>query len=256
MPLVTSHPTGQPIWFDLQTRDAAAARAFYAAVLGWTYEEQAPEYGGYAVAFKDGAVAAGIGQQEAGATYPSAWSIYFGVADADAACARISAAGGTVMMPTMVIGDQGRMAMCADPTGAVFGVWEPIKHWGAECVNQPGAMVWCEVNTRDSVRASTFYAEVFGLTIETMEMQGSPYHMLKNHGQPVAGVLQMTPEWGDMPPHWMAYFGVTNAEAAKAAVEANGGTVPFGPFDTPYGRMIVAGDPQGAYISFITAGDQ
>ena len=69
MPRVSSHPTGQPIWFDLQTSNAAAARAFYAAVLGWTYEEQAPEYGGYAVAFNDGAVAAGIGQQEPGAAF-------------------------------------------------------------------------------------------------------------------------------------------------------------------------------------------
>ena len=254
MPRVSSHPTGQPIWFDLQTSNAAAARAFYAAVLGWTYEEQAPEYGGYAVAFNDGAVAAGIGQQEPGATYPSAWSIYFGVASADAACAKITAAGGSLMFPPMVIGDQGRMAMCMDPTGAAFGVWEPIKHTGAEAVNEPGAMVWCEVNTRDSARASQFYADVFGLTIETMEMQGSPYHMLKNHGEPVAGVLQMTPEWGDMPPHWMAYFGVTNAEEAKAAVEQNGGRVHHGPFDTPYGRMIVAADPTGAAISFITAG--
>lgn len=254
MPRVSSHPTGQPIWFDLQTSNAAAARDFYAAVLGWTYEEQAPEYGGYAVAFKDGAVASGIGQQEPGATYPSAWTVYFGVANADAACAKITAAGGSLMFPPMVIGDQGRMAMCTDPTGAAFGVWEPIKHTGAEAVNEPGAMVWCEVNTRDSARASQFYAEVFGLTIETMEMQGSPYHMLKNNGEPVAGVLQMTPEWGDMPPHWMAYFGVTNAEEAKAAVEKNGGQVHHGPFDTPYGRMIVAADPTGAAISFITAG--
>lgn len=254
MPRVSSHPTGQPIWFDLQTSNAAAARDFYAAVLGWTYEEQAPEYGGYAVAFKDGAVASGIGQQEPGATYPSAWTVYFGVANADAACAKITAAGGSLMFPPMVIGDQGRMAMCTDPTGAAFGVWEPIKHTGAEAVNEPGAMVWCEVNTRDSARASQFYAEVFGLTIETMEMQGTPYHMLKNNGEPVAGVLQMTPEWGDMPPHWMAYFGVTNAEEAKAAVEKNGGQVHHGPFDTPYGRMIVAADPQGAAVSFITAG--
>ncbi len=254
MPKVTSHPTGQPIWFDLQTKDAAAARAFYAAVLGWTYEEQAPEYGGYAVAFTDGAVAAGIGQQEAGATYPSAWSVYFGVTDAAAACERIKAAGGTPMFPPMLIGQEGRMAMCTDPTGAVFGVWEPIKHTGAEAVNQPGAMVWCEVNTRDAAKASKFYADVFGLTIETMEMQGAPYHMLKNHGEPVAGVLQMTPEWGDMPPHWMAYFGVHDAEVAKAKVEAAGGKVHHGPFDTPYGRMIVVGDPQGAAVSFITAG--
>lgn len=253
MPRVSSHPTGQPIWFDLQTSNAAAARAFYAAVLGWTYEEQAPEYGGYAVAFKDGAVASGIGQQEPGATYPSAWTVYFGVANADAACAKITAAGGSLMFPPMVIGDQGRMAMCTDPTGAAFGVWEPIKHTGAEAVNEPGAMVWCEVNTRDSARASQFYAEVFGLTIETVEMQGTPYHMLKNNGEPVAGVLQMTPEWGDMPPHWMAYFGVSDADKAKAAVESAGGKVHYGPFDTPHGRMIVAGDPTGAAISFITA---
>lgn len=253
MPHVSSHPTGQPIWFDLQSSDAAAARAFYAAVLDWTYEEQPPEYGGYAVAFRDGAVAAGIGQQEPGTTYPSAWSIYFGVADADAACARVVEAGGQIMLPTMVVGDQGRMAMCADPTGAVFGVWEPIQHRGAECVNQPGAMVWCEVNTRDAARAAAFYVEVFGLTIETREMQGSPYLVLHNHDTPVAGVLQMTAEWGDMPPHWMAYFGVTDADVAKAAVETGGGVVHYGPFDTPHGRMIVAADPSGAAVSFITA---
>lgn len=255
MPRVSSHPAGQPIWFDLQTKDAAAARNFYAAVLGWTYEEQAPEYGGYAVAFKDGAVAAGIGQQEAGAAYPSAWSVYFGVTDADAACAKITAAGGSLMFPPMVIGDQGRMAMCTDPTGAVFGVWQPLKHTGAECVREPGAMVWCEVNTRDAAKASAFYSKVFGLRVDVMDMQGTPYHMLYNAAnEPACGVMQMNEQWGDMPPHWMAYFGVANAEKAKAAVEAAGGKVHYGPFDTPYGRVIVVGDPQGAAISFITQG--
>jgi uncharacterized protein len=47
---------------------------------------------------------------------------------------------------------------------------------------------------------------------------------------------------------------VTDADEAKAAVESAGGKVHYGPFDTPHGRMIVVGDPQGAAVSFITAG--
>lgn len=252
MTRVTSHPTGQPIWFDLMTSDAARAQSFYAAVLGWTYEIQGPEYGGYAVAHREGAIAAGIGEKPADAPYPDAWTVYFGVASADETCARVVEAGGQVALPPIEIGDQGRMAMCVDPTGATFGVWEPRLHFGAEVVDESGAMVWCEVNTRDAARAARFYSAVFGLRDDLTEMQGTPYHMLHNHDKPVCGVLQMTDDWGDLPPHWMAYFGVASAEEAKAAVEANGGAVPYGPFATPYGRMIVATDPSGAAISFIT----
>jgi hypothetical protein len=233
------------------TSDAASARQFYAGILGWEYDISGPEFGGYAMARRGTDVCAGIGQMQPEDDYPAAWTVYFGVTNADATAQMITAANGTVMTPPMDIGQFGRMAICQDPTGAVFGLWQPMKHVGSGLIGDPGAMVWSEVNTRDATAASAFYCKVFGLREDVMEMQGAPYHMLHTAEGPACGVLQMTTEWGDLPPHWMAYFAVEDADEAKRKVEASGGKVPFGPFDSPYGRIIVVMDPQGAAVSLI-----
>jgi len=244
-------PNGQPIWIDLATSDPKGAQAFYAAVLGWTYDVSGPEFGHYAIALRDGVSAAGIGGMPDGVEMPPAWTVYFGVGSADETVAKATALGAQVLSPAMDIGDFGRLAVLADPTGAAFGLWQPMSHKGVSIVGEPGAFAWSEVNTRDASADATFYAKLFGLRGEVVEMQGTPYHMLHAADGPCCGVLQMTSEWGDMPPHWMAYFAVADADAAKATVIAHGGQVPFGPFDSPYGRIIVAMDPQGAAISFI-----
>jgi predicted enzyme related to lactoylglutathione lyase len=64
-----------------------------------------------------------------------------------------------------------------------------------------------------------------------------------------AGVLQMTAQWGELPPHWMVYLAVDDVDAAVARVQELGGKAHHGPFDTPYGRMAVVADPQGAVFS-------
>jgi uncharacterized protein len=251
MTRVSEHKPNRPIWFDLATNDADGAREFYQRVLGWQYDISGPEFGHYAMAKRDGAVAAGIGPLQADDPSPPAWTVYFGVTSADATAAKIVAKGGRVMVEPMDVGSFGRMAICQDPTGAVFGLWQPMEHRGAEVLGEPGGMVWSEANTRDPKTAARFYCDVFGLKDDEMEMQGAAYHMLMTAEGPACGVLEMTAEWGDMPPHWMAYFAVEDADEAKAKVIAAGGTVPFGPFESPYGRIIVATDPQGAAISLI-----
>ena len=251
MSRVSGHKPDRPIWFDLMTSDAEGARKFYGSVLGWEYDISGPEFGGYAMARRGSDVCAGIGQLGEDDPSPPAWTVYFGVTSADATAEKITAAAGRVMVSPMDVGDFGRMAICQDPTGAVFGLWQPMKHRGSDLVGDVGAMVWSEVNTRDAVAASAFYCNVFGLRDEVMEMGGAPYHMLNTAEGPACGVMQMTAEFGDMPPHWMAYFAVENAERAKAQVEAAGGTVPFGPFESPYGKIIVVMDPQGAAVSLI-----
>jgi uncharacterized protein len=251
MTRVVLHPSNRPIWFDLMTTDAKAARRFYGAALGWSFDTPSPDMGDYAIGRVGDAPASGIGSIPPGQDWPPAWSVYFGVTHAESTIRDIVAAGGKVMSPVEAIGEFGRMAMCEDPTGAVFGLWEPGVHTGAGIIDEPGGMAWCEVNTRDATAAAAFYRSVFNLTGEVMEMQGTPYHTLRQQETPVCGVLQMTAEWGDLPPHWMAYFAVANADDAKAAVEGNGGTIPYGPFDTPYGRVCVVRDPQGAMVSLI-----
>ncbi len=251
MTRVTGHKPDRPIWFDLMTSDAAAARRFYGGLLGWEYDISGPEFGGYAMARRGDAVAAGVGQLRPEDPFPPAWSVYFGVTDADAAVARIGAHGGTTLVAPTDVGRFGRMAICQDPTGAVFGLWQPIEHRGAALLNEPGGMAWSEVNTRDATTAAAFYGAVFGLRDDVMDIQGSPYHMLSTAEGPACGVMQMTAEWGDMPPHWMAYFAVADLEEAKRTVLALGGRVAHGPFDSPYGRIIVILDPQGAAVSLI-----
>lgn len=245
-----THAFGTPSWVDLQTPDPECARAFYAGLLGWTYDIGGLESGFYAMAQKDGRAAAGIGEMPPGAASPSAWTLYFNVASADDAVAAVQANGGSVLMPAMTVMDAGRMAICTDPTGAVFGLWQPRKHTGADAWEEPGAATWMEVNTRDSVRARDFYTSVFGLTWQPI--QGMNYYTLHHGDKAHAGVLQMTEMWpAELPPHWMVYFGVPDTDAAAARVRELGGTVHVAPFDTPYGRIAVVADPLGAVFTVV-----
>lgn len=251
MPHLDKHHANTPAWFDLMTSDAEAARAFYGGLFGWDFDVQGAEYGHYAIAMKDGRVAAGLGQIPPDGGFPPSWTVYFAVESADRTLELAQSHGGQVFVPAMDVGTQGRMAIIADPTGAVFGVWQPNEHQGATIVQDPGSMAWCEVNTRDSAAARAFYEKVFGLNSKKIESPGTDYHTLHLGEMTVAGVLQMTAEWGELPPHWMAYFAAADITGAVTRIGELGGRVMHGPFETPYGPMAVAMDPQGAVFSII-----
>ena len=254
MTTVDKHAPGTPGWFDLMTRDPAGARTFYAALFGWDYDISGPEFAHYAMAKLDGRMAAGVGGQPPGASFPSAWNVYFIVDDLDATVARMRDAGGTVMVGPMPVGAQGRLAMGTDATGAAVGCWEPGNHGGAQVRGEPGAMTWCEVNTRDAAAATRFYQAVFGLEPHALDAPGMTYFTLHPPGAPapVGGVLQMDAAWpATVPPHWMPYFETADPDATCARVSELGGKVCVPPFDSPYGRIAVVEDPQGATFSIV-----
>lgn len=254
MSSVTRHLPGTPCWIDLSTSDIASARAFYGALFGWEIDPGSAAFGGYTTARRDGKRIAGLVPAQPGSGFPSAWSVYFASDDAAATAAAITANGGQLMVPPMVVGDHGTMAVAVDPTGAVFGVWQPNQHTGAELVSEPGTLSWCEVNTRDAEAAVAFYGKVFDLIGERLEtpMPTAYYTLHKGVGSDaVAGVLQMTEHWAGVPPHWMVYFAVPDIGAAADQVEALGGKVVVAAFDTPAGRLSIVNDPQGAVFTLI-----
>lgn len=249
---VDSHKPGTPAWMDLMTDNQQGAMTFYGALLGWTFEVGGAESGGYAMAFKNGRMAAGIGQKSPQMQFPNAWTVYFGVENAEATIERVKANGGQAITPVMDIPHAGRMAMVADNTGAPVGLWQPSRHKGAQIIDEPGAMTWYEVNTRDAEKARHFYARVFDLEAVKMDVPGMTYWMLNRGEKTHAGILQMNERWPqDVPPHWMGYFAVEDADEAAAKVTELGGKVMVPPFDSPYGRLSVAHDPQGAVFSVI-----
>jgi predicted enzyme related to lactoylglutathione lyase len=250
----TSYAPGTPCWVDLGTPDIDAAAAFYGGLFNWSIEEgeNAEQTGGYRQAELRGKPVAGVMplMQEG---QPPAWTTYVSVEDADATAAKVREAGGNVLAEPMDVLDLGRMAVFMDPTGAVFGIWQPGTFVGAEVVNEANALVWNELNTRDPEAAKAFYGAVFGWGFEEREFATGSYIGIKNGEGTAGGMLDMRGRVPDeVPPHWLVYIAVDDADAVVAKATATGGKVPFGPEDMPeVGRIAVLTDPFGAAFAVI-----
>ncbi len=249
----TKRPAGEPTWLDLATPNLEGAKAFYQQLFGWDYVDTGADFGHYNMAMSQGRNAAGIGPiWPPDSPQPSAWTIYFASDDAAADTAQVKALGGQVLVEPMQIADSGAMAICVDPTGAVFGLWQADQHIGAAVENEHGAMSWREVNTRDAAAAQTFYAQLLHLTANKVAMEGVDYYYVLQRGDAMlAGILQMDDNWKGIPPHWMGYFAVDNTDATIERAVATGGKVHIPAFDMPYGRMAVLADPFGASFSVV-----
>jgi uncharacterized protein len=248
------YPNGAPCWVDLMASDRETAVRFYTELFGWKAEVGPPETGAYTICTIRDRPVAGIGQAQAIGDKPAppvAWTTYLATDDADATAEKATAAGGTVLMGPTDIPTMGRMLIAADPTGAVFGAWQARDFYGAQVVDEPGALCWNEANTRDAPAAARFYTEVFDISAEPME--GLPnYFRLRAKGRTIGGIQQMGPDLpANIAPHWMSYFAVTDADAVADSLTKAGGTVLMKPFNVAPGRMAVLRDPQGAVFSVI-----
>lgn len=241
-------PDGTPCWADIGVPDVDGARAFYATVAGWDIPPGMPEWGGYTVATYDGAAVAGLGPLMAEGQ-PVAWTLYFASDDVAAAAERIATAGGTVLVPPDRVGSFGLMCIAADPTGAVFGVWQAAEMVGFGAPGVTGGWVWCDLRSTDPAAAQDFYATVFGYAYEPLEMAGPDYRVFSLDGAPggeLGGIGSMMGAPEGTPSHWLVYFAVSDLDAAIAEVVSRGGTSLAEPFDSPYGRMGPILDPWGA----------
>ncbi len=119
--VIAAAEAGAPCWFELHTKDFAAAVPFYEKVFGWKVTSIGDSDEFRMVVFgEQGAAVAGIlDAARIPADETSRWIVYLAVADADAAASRVTASGGTVFDgPTDT--PFGRMSRAADSTGARF----------------------------------------------------------------------------------------------------------------------------------------
>jgi predicted enzyme related to lactoylglutathione lyase len=253
---VERYEHGVPSWVDLGVPDIGKAIEFYSALFGWQIEPGPPEAGGYSIAMMRGRPVAGLGpQMNPGPPY---WTTYVTVDSADDAVAKAKAAGGAVFMEPMDVMDAGRMAVFADPIGAVISVWQPNQMPGCGIVNEPNSYSWSELVTTDTGKSKEFYAAVFGWGSET-HGEGSPmaYTEWKIGDRSVGGMMQKPPMMpAEVPPHWGVYFSVDGTEAAMDKVKELGGQVLMGPMDVEPGKIAVVSDSQGAVFNIITLSPQ
>ena len=295
MPERNGYIPGVPCWVDASEPDPDAAIEFYGSLFDWEFEGLTPPSSEdkYLLArhksrgssifdtsgeTRTGDVAA-VRSIPEGAPPTAMWNTYFWVDSADEAASKVRDTGGGVVTEPFDFMDACRMAVCTDPEGALFGVWEAKEHKGARLVNDPGSLVFNGLNTRDVEGAKSFYGSVFGWQTgsigagaEGWTLSGYGDWLEREHhpglrkqmaaaGAPegfedvVASIIPIADDQPDTPAHWGVTFATADADSTAAKAIELGGRVIVPPFDAPWStstytiRVTVIGDPQGATFS-------
>ena len=107
--------------------------------------------------------------------------------------------------------------------------------------------------SRDFEGAKAFYAAVFGYEYGDMSTEGFSYATLLINGQQVVGGIGAYPEeTAGHDAFWGVYFGTADTDKSVDLATAHGGSVVRPASDSPYGRMAVVADDQGAVFSLIS----
>jgi predicted enzyme related to lactoylglutathione lyase len=251
-----THAPGTFCWPELATTDQKSAVAFYRKLFGWDVNDQpigpTETYSMFNIGGKATGAAYTMRPEERQHGAPPHWNSYVAVANADSAAKRAQELGGKVLAPPFDVMDAGRMAVVQDPTGAVFSVWQGKQHNGAAILGEPGSLCWTELATRDTKRAEQFYTQLFGWSAKTGTDTQMPYTEFSNQGRPGAGMMEIMPEWGNIPPNWMPYFAVNDCDATANKAKELGASFRVPPTDIPnVGRFAVIQDPQGATFAIV-----
>jgi predicted enzyme related to lactoylglutathione lyase len=257
VPSVDSHPHGAPCWFELATTDQNAANTFYTSTLGWTLLEfplpDGSKYSMFQLNGRDTGAAYTMMPEVKAQGVPPHWMVYFAVANVDDAVRRLQELGGSVKQPAFDVMEHGRMAVCADPEGVVFSLWQPKQHIGVKVFGDDNSVCWVELATRDMARAKEFYSQLLGWQTQQSQTTDMAYTEFMVPGQKqTGGMLQMDAQWEGIPAYWGIYFKVARADEWVEKAKQHGAKVCHGPFNAPQvGRIAIMSDPQGAMFSII-----
>lgn len=248
MPAVSSHPPGSFCWIELATSDAAAARAFYTQLFGWSVNEiPMGEMGTYSIFQHGGRDCAAMYQSGPGEGIPPNWLSYVAVKDADASAAQARTLGGQIVKGPFDVFDSGRMAVVSDLQGAVFAIWQPKSNIGVGVRDEPGTLCWNELQARDVDAAKTFYTALF-----PWRMKESPEYTEWHLGENAVGGMLASQAPPEVPSMWLPYFAVDDCDGAVEKARFLGGHPIVPAMDIAgVGRFSVLADPQGAVFAVI-----
>ncbi|HVO96677.1 MAG TPA: VOC family protein [Bryobacteraceae bacterium] len=259
MPHVDKHAPGTFCWVELETTDLEAAKAFYDSLFGWSFVDHPMGPAGVYTIFQlNGREAAAAYQQqesERARGVRSHWNLYIAADDADASAARAAELGATILAGPFDVTTSGRMAILSDPTGAVFCLWQPNKNAGLGVMGENNCYCWADLSTADRAGAKRFYERLFGWKAAPGKGKDDSTYLHIGLGEHYfAGILPDSHRNPKAPPHWMAYFMTSDADAATEKAQALGATVVAPPMNVGESlRMAILCDPQGAVFALFQA---
>jgi hypothetical protein len=239
---------GQWIWQELLTGDPDAAAEFYARAFGWTVTRRGVGSRAYRLARRDGRPVAGlvrIDDRPDGLTPPARWIGLMSVPDVDAAVARATQAGGSVLAGPGVHLGRGRVALLSDPEGAAFGVIRTVDADPEDREPRDGEWLWRELWAGDAGRMAAWYRDLGNYGLRRLVHAGDQDEwVLSSSDTPRAGVIAR-PEPARFSA-WLPYLRVAELGSAIRMITAAGGRVLLEPSPQRRGgRVAIVADPQG-----------
>jgi uncharacterized protein len=137
--------------------------------------------------------------------------------------------------------------------------------------HRPGTLSFVELVSTDPNASREFYSTLFGWKIHDEDMgehgiytqflkegEAGTHHMLGLSPEaPCCGMMQISPEMGPIPPHWLAYFQVDDLETTLARAAGLGAVEVVPTTHLPGGsRFAICADPQGAHLGLFQKGEE
>jgi hypothetical protein len=219
MPAILRH-------FAINADDLLRAKAFYEKLFGWTITPWGPpEFYLIAIAgVQTGALQARHELVEGRRT--NTYRLSFGVEDAHATLAAVSANGGNVLMQPYQIEGGPEVGYFEDSEGNVCG----IGRYSAPRQEGPPTLRHFAINADDVPRAKAFYEQLFGWSFTPW---GPPnFYQTRNAGEGLIGALQERRELvADRRTNaFETSFQVRDIRATLADAQGNGGKILMQPY--------------------------
>jgi uncharacterized protein len=244
---------GSFCWLELGTTDRNGAKNFHSRLLGWTAQDNPMGPDMIYTIFR-------LGQNDVGGAYqlmkdqieahvPSHWMLYVKVESVDAAAAKALSLGAQQIVPPTDIPNIGRFAVIQDPTGAHLSLFQPGQHRGIQTSGEVGAFCWADLTTNDPAKASRFYSELMGWTLDAGKDGYSHIINGTGHENMIGGMYKLQGPAGT-PSHWLSYFHVADCQATAAkAAELGASTIMPADLMSGVGTIAILADPQGAVFA-------
>lgn len=242
----TKQTPGRMVWRESSTKDVEKTKRFYGDLFGWSYEpyDMGPN-GTYWMIKNGGKSVGGMMAMTGEMQMPPHWMSYVSVSDVDAAAKAATNAGGRVAYGPADIPNVGRFAVVLDPDGAAITAFKPMGGDGDGGRPSVGEFCWETLSTKDVARAQQFYTKVFGW--KAGQGVNMPTFGVGDRMEDQVADVQLAQ--GPVPPNWLTYVVVQNADASAARAAELGGKVMMPGMDIPtIGRIAVITDDQGAAL--------
>lgn len=240
---------GRFLWQDLVTTDAAAARQFYGALLGWKFKQTSRSGRTYLLASTSAGPVGGIVDVRDIKDASSHWVSYVSVADVDRAVQQVQTGGGKVVVPAANLA-VGRVSVVVDPQGAALGLIKPTADPPDPGAPVTGHFFWHEYLARDGGTAVEFYKTLLGYSAKVSDTRLGLEYFVLERDKPHAGLFQLPATASQVKPNWLSYVLVSDPAALAAKAAGLGGRVLLEPSpERRGGTLAIVADPTGGVVA-------